>query len=122
MNKTEEAILKKQEEDRQKAIFIQEAQIYRKDDKFYDRHNEAIYEAYSFLKDIMWRKGIEFRNNGMGYINFYNYAKQTSGEYSYYDNQERAELSLVGLMDIDAHESEEYTTPSDEYNLIARLD
>ena len=109
------------EERRQYLIETYTNQVYRKDDRFFDNHNDFIYETFLYLKDILWRNGINFKNERNSYINFYDYAKQTSSEYKFYADEEKSELALAGLIDIDASESEEFTTPSDEYNRIANI-
>lgn len=101
-------------------IEIYKSQVYRRDDRFYDLHNDDIHLAYDYLKELMWRKGFNFRDDGMSYLQFYEYVKEISLEYKNYENDERSEMALVGLMDIDISDTDEYITPSDEYNLITK--
>lgn len=111
---------KKEELKRIEYIELKKSQIYRKDDRFYDSCGDDVYDIYMFFKDMMWRNGFSFRDEGMGYVQFYEFSKKMSMEYKKYENEEKDEMTMIGLIDIETSDTDEYITPSDEYNLIMK--
>ena len=113
-------IIKRDEEKKKKIIEFQKSQVYRKEDKFYDLFNDDITVAYDFLKELMWRKGFTFKDEGMGYIQFYEFAKEMSLEYRNCENEEKQDLIRASVIEQESFNTDEFTTPSDDYNLITK--